>query len=115
MPWHRVVLPLQVEIDPNVVKMGDIAKACWQKAGFPEGFGMFHATDGPSMDEQDKFIVYLTPVAAELCGPEIAESYKIEPCAPMACDEPNAAYVFGDPRTKSLLQESYANKSLEIA
>lgn len=114
MSWHRIVLPLQTGIDPNVVKLGEIARVWYEREGQPEGFGMYHATDGPSMDVQDKFIVYLTPVAAKLCGPEIAESYEIEPCAPPARDEPNAAYVLGDPHTKSDLQESYATKSLEF-
>lgn len=114
MPWHRVVLPLQAEIDPNVVKMGDIAKASYEREGEPEGFAMYHATDGVSMDEQDKFIVYLTPVAYEICGKEIAESYTLEPCPVPARDEPNAWFVFGDARTKNLLQDSVATKSMEI-
>ena len=51
-----------------------------------------------------KLIVYLSPVASEMC-PEIFESYELEPCEAPARDEQDMAWVLGDPWTKILLRE----------
>jgi hypothetical protein len=106
MSWHRIVLPLTVEIDPEVVRIGKLGLECYERENKPVGFAMFHATRGSEGGLDDKRIVYLTPVAAELCK-EIAENYQLEPCERPARDEPDIAYVFGDPRMMGQLQDKY--------
>ena len=106
MPWHKITLPLTMEIDPEVVRIGELAWDCFLKENRPDGFGMFHATRGSKGELDDKRLVYLTPVASELCR-EIAENYTLEPCETPARDEPNMAWVFGDPRAMGLLKEYF--------
>jgi hypothetical protein len=109
MSWHKIVIPLTTEIDPDVVQIGKLGWACYERENKPAGFALFHATETKGNGLNEKWIVYLTPVAAELCT-EIKESYKVEPCDVPARDEPNIAFVFGDPLTKGELQESYQAK-----
>src|SRR5919107_2260888 len=97
MSWHKITLPLTMEIDPQVVEIGNLARACYERANKPEGFGMLHATRAGKDDGSDTRLVYLSPVASELCS-EIAELYTLEPCDVPARDEPNVAWVLGDPR-----------------
>ena len=108
MPWHKITLPLiSDDIDPNVVEIGDMAKAIFARENQPEGFGMFHATRGSRGGHEDKFLIYLTPVASELCNETIAEKFTVEPCGTPARDEPDIAYVFGDPRTMGMLKDKF--------
>ncbi len=106
MSWQKITLPIIEEIDPKVVEIGKIVWDCYLKENKPEGFAMFHASRGPSKDEHDTRLVYLTPVAAELCT-EVTEKYTLEPCDVPARDEPGIAFVFGDPRTMGYLQDKY--------
>jgi hypothetical protein len=118
MSWHKIVLPLirldpyNTEIDPDVVNIGKLGWACYERANKPAGFAMFHAAEGSGKDE--KRIVYLTPVATSLCT-EIGESYKLEPCDVPARDEPEMAFVFGDPLMMGQLQDSYEAKAANSA
>ncbi len=114
MSWHKIVLPLSTDIDPTVVEIGKLGWACYEKENKPVGFAMFHATEGSEDGMDDKRIVYLSPVAASLCR-EIAESYPLEPCEVPARDEPDIAFVFGDPRMMGELQESYQLKTAELS
>jgi hypothetical protein len=107
MSWHKVTFPLSMEIDPNVVKIGNIGWACYEKANQPAGFAMFHATRGHEIDYFEKRLVYLSPVAAELCKEEIEKEYTLEPCDVPACDEPNMIFVFGDPLVMGHLKEHF--------
>jgi hypothetical protein len=109
MSWHRIVLPLTTNIDPDVVRIGKLGWDCYEKENKPAGFAMFHATAGTKDGVDDKWFVYLSPVAASLCK-EIAENYKVEPCDVPARDEPNMAFVFGDPLVMGQLQDSYEAK-----
>ena len=103
MSWQRIVLPLIPDgIDPTVVEIGKLGIACYERENKPEGFGMFHASEGDLGPDQ-KFIVYLTPVAAELCT-EIAERYSLEPCETPAYNDQGIAFVFGDPKTMGMLK-----------
>src|SRR5918998_6816263 len=86
--WNRIVLPFTQEISPDMVKIGEMAWDGYRRAGEPQGFAMFHATEGPGDGEHDKWIVYLTPVASEVCR-EISENYPFEALSrPPARDEP---------------------------
>ena len=107
MSWHKVTLPLSMEIDPNVVKIGEIGWACYEKANQPAGFAMFHATRGHEEAYYETRLVYLSPVASELCREEIEKDYKLEPCNVPACDEPNMIFVFGDPLVMGQLKERF--------
>src|SRR6478609_11536304 len=82
MSWHKITLPIPPtkEIDPKVVEIGDIAKDCYQTANKPAGFGMLHATRGSNPLEHDTRLVYLSPVAYEVCSEAIGEHYTLEPC-----------------------------------
>src|SRR5512145_1615855 len=108
MSWHKITLPLISDnIDSNVVEIGDMAKAIYARENQPEGFGMYHATRGSKGGHEDKFLVYLTPVASELCNETIAEKFTVEPCDAPARDEPDIAWVFGDARTKNMLKDKF--------
>lgn len=106
MSWHKITLPLTMDIDPKVVEIGNLARACYERENKPEGFGMLHATRAGADDMNDLRLVYLSPVASELCT-EIAELYTLEPCDVPARDEPNVAWVFGDPRVMGQLKDKY--------
>jgi hypothetical protein len=53
-------------------------------------------------------------VASEVCR-EISEAYTFEPCKPPARDEPNMAYVFGDPRMMAQLRDSVDTDELVVS
>lgn len=114
MSWHRIVLPFNDPIDPDVVRIGKLGLECYEKENKPAGFAMLHATEGREIDVREKWIVYLSPVAASLCT-EIAENYQVEPCEVPARDEPNMAWVFGDPLMMAQLQDSYEAKLAKSA
>lgn len=115
MSWNRIVLQFTQEISPDMVKIGEMAWDCYRRAGEPQGFAMFHASEGPGDGANDKWIVYLTPVASEVCR-EISEHYPFEPCTrPPARDEPNMAYVFGDPRMRGQLRNSVDTDELVVS
>lgn len=104
--WNKIVLPFTQEISPDMVEIGRMAWDCYRRAGEPNGFAVFHASEGEGDGEHDKWIVYLSPVASEACS-EINEKYPFESCSrPPARDEPNMAYVFGDPRMMAQLRDS---------
>jgi hypothetical protein len=106
MSWHKITLPLLNVVNPTVVHIGDLAKAVYEKENKPAGFAMFHATRASVDDMNDKFLIYLTPVASELCT-EIAENFTLEPCDVPARDEPDVAFVFGDPLMKGQLKDKF--------
>ena len=106
MSWHKITLPLTMEIDPEVVKIGKLGWACFERENKPAGFAMFHASRGSEDETQEKRLVYLSPVASELCR-EIAEEYTLEPCGVPAADEPNMIYVFGDPHVMGQLKQHF--------
>ena len=58
--------------------------------------------------------VYLSPVASSLCA-NIAEKYSLEPCKAPARDEPNMAFVFGDPRVMGQLRDSVDTDALVVS
>lgn len=117
MSWLKITLPLTVQIDPVVVEIGNLAKATHAKENNPKGFAMFHATrgvpDGLKEDEEIR-IVYLSPVAAELCK-EITENYEVEPCDVPFRDEPDIAFVFGDPLVMGHLRENFQQSKIAAA
>lgn len=114
MSWNRIVLPFRVDICPHTVEIGKMAWECYRRANEPDGFAMFHACSGPGDgDVEDRRIVYFSPVASEVCR-EISEKYPFEPCQPPARDEPNMAYVFGDPRVMGQLRESVNTDELVV-
>ena len=61
------------EIDPKVVEIGDLAKACYAKENKPAGFGMLHASRGSNPNEHDTRFIYFSPVASEVCREAIGE------------------------------------------
>jgi hypothetical protein len=70
---------------------------------------MLHASrtsDGNEL-EHDTRIVYLSPVAYELCHEVIGERYTLEPCDVPARDEPGLIWVFGDPLVMGMLADKY--------
>lgn len=108
MSWHKITLPLKTDdIDPQVVEIGNLAKEVYIRENQPKGFGMLHATRGSKGGHEDKFLVYLSPVAYELCAETIGERYTLESCDVPARDEPNVAWVFGDPLVKNELKDKF--------
>jgi hypothetical protein len=105
MSWHKITLPMKTEIDPDVVEIGKLGWACYDRENKPEGFAMFHAARGVE-GENGRFLVYLSPVATKLC-PEILETYTAEPCEVPYRDEQDIAFVLGDPRVMGELREGY--------
>jgi hypothetical protein len=105
MSWNRILLPLNPENCPHTVEIGQMAWDCYRREKEPAGFAMFHASILSENGTDDKRAVYLTPVASTVCA-EIAEKYPFEPCKPPARDEPNIAFVFGDPRMMGQLRDS---------
>ena len=106
MSWQKITLPLTMEIDPKVVEIGKIVWDRYVAENKPAGFAMYHATRGSEGGLNDTRLVYLTPVAAEMCT-ELTEKYPLEACGIPARDEPDIAFVFGDPLTMSDLLEKY--------
>jgi len=106
MSWQKITLPYNAEIDPRVVEIGDLAKACYERENRPAGFGMFHAARFNHDGMNDTRLIYLSPVAAELCQ-EIGERYTHEPCEVPYRDEPDIKWVFGDPLVMGHLREDY--------
>jgi hypothetical protein len=102
-------------IDPKVVEIGDIAKAHYEKENKPAGFGMFHATRGSNPLEHDTRLVYLSPVAYEVCREAIGEHYTLEPCDVPARDEPGMIWLFGDPLVMGMLKEKYEPEEIQDA
>jgi len=74
---------------------------------------MFHVTIVDGAGREAERIVYLSPVASSLCQ-NIAEKYECEPCRVPARDEPNIAFVFGDPRTMRQLRDSMDTDALVV-
>jgi hypothetical protein len=109
MSWHKITLPIPPlkEIDPKVVEIGDLAKARWEEENRPAGFGMLHATRGTNELEHDTRLVYLSPVASEVCREVLSEKYTLEPCDVPARDEPGMIWVFGDPLVMGMLKEKW--------
>jgi hypothetical protein len=119
MSWHKITLPIppRKEIDPKVVEIGDLAKACYAKENKPAGFGMLHATrtsDGNEL-EHDTRLIYLSPVAYEVCREAIGEHYTLEPCEVPARDEPGMIWVFGDPLVMGMLADKYEREEIKEA
>jgi hypothetical protein len=111
--WNRIVLPFTQEVSPDMVAIGQMAWDCYRRANEPKSFAVFHASEGPGDGEHDKWIVYLSPVASEICR-EISEKYPFEACKPPARDEPNMAYVFGDPQMMGQLRDSVDTDELVV-
>ena len=114
MSWHRIVLPFTTPTNPDVVRIGRLGLERYEKENKPAGFAMLHATEQGETEFDDKWIVYLSPLAASMCT-DIAEEYELEPCDVPARDEPNMAWVFGDPLVRGWLQESYQAKLANAA
>lgn len=109
MSWHKITLPIpsMKEIDPKVVEIGDIAKACYAKENKPAGFGMLHASRGSNPNEHDTRFIYFSPVAYDVCREAIGDSYPLEPCDVPARDEPGLIWVFGDPLVMGTLRDKF--------
>lgn len=104
MSWQRIVLPFTTEINPDIVELGKRAWEVYRNEKQPEGFAMFHATEGPGRgDQDDRWIVYFSPVAAVACS-EAVSDYTLEPCEVPHHNEPNIAFVFGDPKVMGALR-----------
>jgi hypothetical protein len=104
MSWQRIVLPFTTETNPDMVEIGKRAIAVYRQEQQPEGFAMFHATEGPGKgDHDDRWIVYFSPVAAESCR-EAVSDYTLEPCEVPHHNEPNIVWVFGDPKVMGALR-----------
>lgn len=109
MSWHKITLPIppMKEIDPKVVEIGNLAMDCWLQENKPAGFGMLHASRGSNPVEHDTRLVYLSPVASEMCRDVLSERYTLEPCDVPARDEPGIIWVFGDPLVKGMLKDKW--------
>jgi hypothetical protein len=104
MEWQRIVIPFTTELNPDMVEIGKRAWEVYRQENEPEGFAMFHATEGPGRgDHEDHFIVYFSPVAATVCS-EAVSDYTFEPCEVPYHNEPNIAFVFGDPKVMGTLR-----------
>ncbi|HEU4508733.1 MAG TPA: hypothetical protein VFR78_10880 [Pyrinomonadaceae bacterium] len=107
MSWYKITFPLTtVDNDPKVVDIGRIAWEVFERENRPKGFGMLHATRGSFDGLNDLRLVYLSPVAAELCT-EVREKYPMEPCDVPACDEPDIYWIMGDPLVKNELKPTW--------
>lgn len=107
MSWYKITFPLTTtEHDPRVIEIGNIAREVFEKENRPAGFGMLHATRGSFDGMHDLRLVYLSPVAAELCK-EVAEKYTLEPCDVPSRYEPDIYWLFGDPLVKNELKETF--------
>ena len=107
MSWYKITFPLATtENDPKVVEIGKIAWDVFEKENKPAGFAMLHATRGSFDGLHDLRLVYLSPVAAELCK-EVAEKYTLEPCDVPSRFEPDIYWLFGDPLVKNELRDTF--------
>src|SRR5262249_46946306 len=99
MSWNRIKFSLKIEnCQETIIDIGNLGWECYHREKEPEGFAMFHATDSRENGGLgNEFIVYLSPVASAVCD-KISEKYELEECRTPARDEPNMAFVFGDPR-----------------
>jgi hypothetical protein len=104
MSWHKTTFPSTSADNPDVLRIGNLGAEAFYRENKPQGFGMFHAKRGIPDQPGSILIVYLSPVASEMC-PELRESYTWEPCEAPARDEQDMAWVLGDPWTKNLLRE----------
>jgi hypothetical protein len=111
MSWHKTTCPSTSADNPDVLRIGKLGAEAFLRENKPQGFGMFHAKRGIPDQPGSILIVYLSPVASELC-PEIFESYEFEPCEAPARDEQDMAWVLGDPWTKILLREWFVEPQL---
>lgn len=106
MSWQRIVIPFTTDINPDVVEIGKRAWEVYRNESQPEGFAMFHATEGPGRgDEDDHWIVYFSPIAATACNDAVVDDYTMEPCEAPHHNEPNIAFVFGDPKVMNELRK----------
>ena len=104
MSWQRIVLPFTTETNPDMVELGKRAWEVYRNEKRPEGFAMFHATEGPGRgDQDDRWIVSSSPVTAVACT-EAVSHYTLEPCEVPHHNEPNIAFVFGDPKVMGALR-----------
>ena len=116
MSWYKITLPLKSDgIDPEVVALGQLGWACYDKANRPAGYAMFHASRSTDGILSDKFLIYLSPVATEVCRSEIPHGYTLEPCEVPACDEPDIAFVLGDPLVMGHLQKKWQPEGSKAA
>jgi len=113
MSWNRIVLPLTGDTSHETVEIGNLGWEVYRREKEPAGFAMFHVTLLDEAGKEATRIVYLTPVASSLCG-NIAEKYGLEPCKAPARDEPNIAFVFGDPRMMGQLRDSVDTDALVV-
>ena len=113
MSWNRVLLPLTSDTCPDTVEIGRLGWEVYRREQEPAGFAMFHATISSENGLIEKRVVYLSPAASALCE-NIAEKYSLEPCKPPARDEPNMAFVFGDPRMMGQLRDSVDTDALVV-
>ena len=109
MSWHKTTFPSTSADHPDVLNIGKLVTEAFHRAGNPQGFGMFHAKRGVPDQPGAIIIVYLSPVASEVC-PETFESYQFEPCQAPARNEQNIAFVVGDPWTVNLLREWFEDE-----
>jgi hypothetical protein len=113
MSWNRIVLPLREEAAADIAEIGKLGWEVYREEKEPAGFAMFHASTAIGGGPNEKFIVYLSPVASSLCR-NIAEKYSLEPCKVPARDEPDMAFVFGDPRMMGQLRDSVDTDALVV-
>ena len=109
MSWHKTTFPSTSADHPDVLNVGKLCTESFLKENKPHGFGMFHAKRGIPDAEGAILIVYLSPVASEVCK-EVFESYTFEPCQAPARNEQNIAFVVGDPWTMTLLREWFEDE-----
>lgn len=113
MSWNRILLPLRGDTCPDTIEIGRLGWEVYRREKEPAGFAMFHATIGSEKGLVETRVVYLSPVASSLCE-NIAEKYSLEPCKTPARDEPNMAFVFGDPRMMGQLRDSVDTDALAV-
>ena len=113
MSWIRILLPLQMDNCPDTIEIGNLGWEVYRREKEPAGFAMFHASILDHNAQPVTRVVYLSPVASSLCA-NIAEKYSHEPCKAPARDEPNMAFVFGDPRVMGQLRDSVDTDALVV-
>ena len=113
MSWNRIVLPMEDDPNPETIEIGNMGWEVYRREKEPAGFAMFHVTFADETGRKYERIVYLSPIASELCR-NIAEKYSLEPCKPPARDESNIMFVFGDPRMMGQLRDSVETDALVV-